>query len=183
MPKVSIQSCKPNCILSLLLRMVGSSCSPPGLWAQQRNPLFILKLMYLKFCPPEQKKSHLQVRATKTQVKTFQLNKTEIQNRPEQIGRRNLSKIINQWEGILKICWSVFSTTGLQTESKPTLTKTRLIQETRFPWTRATVSPDCFAVAMRCCRVCACCSNDWRRTKALKARPGKYGCWTIILLG
>lgn len=103
MPKVSIQSCKPNCILALLLRMVGSSCSPPGLWAQQRNPLFILKLIYLKFCTPRAKKTHLQVRATKTQVKTFQLNKTEIQNRPEQIGRRNLSKIINQWEGILKI--------------------------------------------------------------------------------
>ena len=32
---------------------------------------------------------------------------------------------------------------------------------------------------MRCCWVCACCSSDWRRTKALKARPGKYGSWTF----
>ena len=68
-----------------------------------KKPLIYPEIDISEILHPQSKKTHLQVRATKTQVKTFQLNKTEIQNRPEQIGRRNLSKIINQWEGILKI--------------------------------------------------------------------------------
>ena len=52
MPKVSIQSCKPNCILALLLRMVGSSCAV----GPAKKPLIYPEIDISEILHPQSKK-------------------------------------------------------------------------------------------------------------------------------